>query len=248
MNKYFRGFMPSAEGNKNSHTSAKQNYAPVSADASDINDQNSQSSQNNQNTSANNPLYPTNNNPNQNANSQNNSNYVSEQRRMRAQDIENFNNNLATGITQNQTQNAHELAGNNTSKANTSNRSVDDAQSRLPYSGNGSLIVQAFTANQAIPLENVKITITSEEPQTSTVNEVKYTDSSGRTESVSLPAPSLFLSQQAQSTVRPYAIYKINSEFDGYTANNLPREAMVFDQIESIQNIELIPIRESDNK
>lgn len=245
MNKYFHGFMPSAEGNKNSHTSAKQNYVPVSADASDINNQNGQLSPNNQNTSANNPLYPTNNNPNQNTNFQfqNNPDYISEQIKMCPRDIENFNNNLANSITQN----PHASAGTNTSETNMSGRNADDVQNRLPYAGKGSLIVQAFTANQAIPLENVKITITSEEPQISDINEVKYTDSSGRTESVSLPAPSLFLSQQSQNMVKPYATYKINYELNGYTANNLPREAVVFDEIESIQNLELIPIRKNDN-
>lgn len=122
-----------------------------------------------------------------------------------------------------------------------------NTQDIFPYNGIGSLVIQAFSAEQAIPIENVKVTITSNEPQTKNIKEVQYTNSSGRTEPVSLPTPSLYLSNQSQENVRPYATYNVTGEKEGYTYVYAPKETIVFDQIESIQNIELIPKRESED-
>lgn len=229
MNKYFRGFMPADENNSqtNISSSAEQNtnnniqVMPSTEENHNaaMNNLPSGNNQNNENTSSNNPLYPIN-------GAENNSHDSA---------IDEFNRGLAEGIR------------NNTQSESQTSESLSNAEQQfeMPYTGNGSLSVQAFTAGQALPIENVKITITSDEPQTKDIHEVRYTNSSGRTEPIVLPAPSLFLSQQSQNTIRPYAIYKIVSEAEGYTANNLPRDAIVFDQIESIQNIELIPTRES---
>jgi len=146
---------------------------------------------------------------------------------------EEFNNNLAGSIM---TQNPAQMTESPQMQNNTS----------VPYTGMGSLIIQAFTADQALPIENVKITITSDDEQLRDIHEVRYTNSSGRTEAVPLPAPSMQLSQQPQFTEKPYAVYNVVSEIDGYTANNLPINAVVFDKIQSIQNIPLIANRENE--
>ena len=117
-----------------------------------------------------------------------------------------------------------------------------------PFSGVGGIVVQTFLAQRAIPLENVKVTVNSVEESPVNVSEVRYTDSSGRTEKIFLPAPDMYLSMQAQDTIQPYAIYKINAELDGYSVE--PRmskggvTALVFDNICSIQNVEMIPVEE----
>lgn len=118
-----------------------------------------------------------------------------------------------------------------------------------PFSGKGGMVVQTFLARRAIPLENVKVTVSSVEDSPVKVSEVRYTDSSGKTEKIYLPAPDMYLSMQAQDTIQPYAIYKINAELDGYMVE--PRisgggdvTALVFDNICSIQNVEMIPVDE----
>lgn len=115
----------------------------------------------------------------------------------------------------------------------------------VPYTGMGSLSVQVFTADEALPIENVKITVTSDDELLKDIYEIRYTDSSGRTEPIQLPAPSIYLSQHPQVSARPYAVYNLDSEIEGYTANNAPINAVVFDQIQSIQNIPLIANREN---
>ena len=119
-----------------------------------------------------------------------------------------------------------------------------------PFSGKGGIVVQVFLARQAIPLENVKVTISSVEGAPIEVNEILYTDSSGRTQKISLPAPDMHLSMQAQEDIQPYAVYDITAELDGYQiepkmCSDGRMNALVFDGICSIQNIEMIPVEES---
>lgn len=115
-----------------------------------------------------------------------------------------------------------------------------------PYTGMGSLRVQTFTADQALPLENVKITVTSNEEALSNIHETRYTDSSGRTEFIKLPAPAAELSQQSQLSLRPYAVYNVVSEIEGYSQNTPVINAVVFDNVQSLQNIPLIANRENE--
>lgn len=144
-----------------------------------------------------------------------------------------FNNSLANSIR---------------SSAAAQNRNSDisqNVQETIPYIGMGSLSVQTFTANEALPIENVKITVTSDDEQLKDIYEVRYTNSSGRTEPIQLPAPSIYLSQQPQVSVKPYAVYNVECDIEGYTANNAPINAVVFDRVQSIQNIPLIANREN---
>lgn len=118
-----------------------------------------------------------------------------------------------------------------------------------PYSGQGGIVVQVYIARQALPLENVKVTIKSLENAPADVNEVRYTDSSGKTEKIFLPAPDMHFSMQAQEEVRPYAVYSVTAELDGYYVepefgSDGVIAALVFDNVCSIQNVEMIPERE----
>ncbi len=118
-----------------------------------------------------------------------------------------------------------------------------------PYSGQGGIVVQVYIARQALPLENVKVTIKSLENAPADVNEVRYTDSSGKTEKIFLPAPDMHFSMQAQEEVRPYAVYGVTAELDGYYVepefgSDGVIAALVFDNVCSIQNVEMIPERE----
>lgn len=114
-------------------------------------------------------------------------------------------------------------------------------EENIEYTGQGSLVVRVYLANSAIPLENVKVTITSDYQSLKHINEVRYIDSSGKTEVVILPAPSVGYSQEPQEKVKPYAIYNVEAELDGYTTSTAPKHSLVFDNVKSVQNIEMIP-------
>lgn len=273
MNKYFSGFMSGVpEENSKINTSRPAEQIPVinrnrsmtnnrqnnSTEANNLSENNNQS---NENTSSNNPLYPVNDNKSQESDNSLNFNNQSSAHKEIQDNInknnimaETFNKGLAEGLQTGSARNVNVHNNNNSGNNNVSSNNDQyelftpttdggEQTKQMPFTGQGSLIIQAFTADQALPIENVKITITSNEPQTESINEVRYTNSSGRTEPVFLPAPSLFFSQQPQSTFRPYAVYNILSEIEGYTSSSRPQTAMVFDKIESIQNISLIPNR-----
>lgn len=96
-------------------------------------------------------------------------------------------------------------------------------------------------ARRALPLEDVKITVTSVEGAPIEVSEIRFTDRDGRIEPIFLPTPDISLSEQAQNTIQPYAVYAITPELSGYHVNGGQKNALVFDSVQSIQNIEMIP-------
>lgn len=111
--------------------------------------------------------------------------------------------------------------------------------------GSGTLRVQVSLARGAIPVEGATVLITTVE-ETPSVLANLVTDKSGLTERVSLPAPESSYSQTPDSGVRPYSIYNIKIQYPGYyteEAINVP----VFDKINSIQPVALIPLPENTN-
>ncbi|MBQ2614352.1 MAG: hypothetical protein IJB80_03365 [Clostridia bacterium] len=111
-------------------------------------------------------------------------------------------------------------------------------------SGAGELIVQVTLARGSIPLEGAKVIITDSTEAERQI-QVLYTDRSGRTAAIALPAPSSTLSQSPGSAVRPYSVYNIRVELPGYYTEQLI-QVPIFDQISSIQPVSLIPLAEGD--
>lgn len=107
------------------------------------------------------------------------------------------------------------------------------------YTSSGSLIVSVFTASGAIPIEGAIVTIRGSEQANSGVRNVFYTDKSGNTERIILPAPPASMSE-APGNERPYARYNIEIDKEGFnprTFINVP----VFAGTTSIQPVNLIP-------
>lgn len=105
--------------------------------------------------------------------------------------------------------------------------------------GMGKLIVKTVTANGALPVEGVKVTISDSDD---TTEYVLYTNESGRTEDVTVCVP------PARNSLTPggfptYGVYNILVEKDGYYTEEFLNVA-VFDGIESIQNVSLEPLGE----
>ena len=149
-------------------------------------------------------------------------------------DTEEFNNRLAERTQEENFSNPPEAEERSLNE-------TEEPPSTVPYSGQGSLVVQVFLARRALPLEDVKITVTSVEGAPSVVSEIRFTDRDGRIEPIFLPAPDIHLSTQAQDTIQPYAVYAVTPELSGYHVNGGQKNALVFDRVRSIQNIEMIP-------
>ena len=105
--------------------------------------------------------------------------------------------------------------------------------------GSGTLIAQVTTASGSIPLQGAVVIISN--PDGSIIT-TQFTDNSGRTAAISLPAPSSEYSL-SPSDVRPYSTYNMRIELPGYYTEEFLNIA-VFDKIESIQPVSLEPLGE----
>ena len=204
---------------------------------------NQQTAQNNQNSNqvptANNNNVQNNSNLQRNADSEGNYN----------EHLSRFNEQLGASINVNNQSNQTSNRQNYENIAESEVESLEGGENsetiRVPYTGNGKLIVQVTLARQAIPLENAKVTVNSTNGSPIEINEVRYTGQNGRTEPIDLPAPPVYYSKQPQEKVQPYAVYDVKSELDGYYTIENAKHALVFDNIASIQNIEMIPNEEN---
>lgn len=111
-----------------------------------------------------------------------------------------------------------------------------------PPPDTGYLIVQAYTARRALPVEGAHVTVSRTLPDGSTLKEIAVTDQNGKTRSIPLPAANPELSQKP-GIEHPYITYNIQITADGYIPVrdfNVP----LFGGITAIQPVELIPIPE----
>ncbi len=115
---------------------------------------------------------------------------------------------------------------------------------RIPkeYTSTGTLIVSVYTAGGAIPVEGALVTIRGGEQNSSGVLSILYTDQSGNTPRITLPAPPASESE-APGTEKPYATYNIEVDKENYYPRsfiNVP----VFAGTTSIQPVNLVPLTE----
>ena len=108
----------------------------------------------------------------------------------------------------------------------------------------GFLIVQALTANGALPVENATVYVYSydDSAKSSQALYTLKTDSFGRTEKVALGALGRELSLTPE-VKKPYATYNAVINADGFYESeriNIP----IFQGIISVQTVDLIPISE----
>jgi hypothetical protein len=112
-------------------------------------------------------------------------------------------------------------------------------QSNAPQ-GTGYLIVQATTANTAIPLEGAFVRISRDAEGGSAVLYELRTGRDGRTERISLSAP------PRSSSLSPgggtaFSAYNIEVTLPGY-GDTVYQHVPIFDGITSIQGADLIPL------
>lgn len=103
----------------------------------------------------------------------------------------------------------------------------------------GSLIVEVSYAQQALPVDNLRVHISSDEEG---YDGVFYTDSEGKTPEVILPAPNPELSLDETNTIMPYSTYRVDISRDGEVVNQIDG-IQVFGDTTSLQQIDLNPVR-----
>lgn len=103
----------------------------------------------------------------------------------------------------------------------------------------GRLLGVVTSFNSLYPIENAKVTVFSGEYEDMNIIDTDLTDQSGKTKVFLLPTPDKNLSMAPDLSQRPYAVYNMLVESDGFLKNihlNIP----VFSGITSIQRSDLI--------
>ncbi len=115
---------------------------------------------------------------------------------------------------------------------------VQEDKKTEPMLGRGYLTVQVTTASEAIPLEGAKVIVES------VANKniwTLYTDESGKTTPLEVPAPKKILPQTPENSANSYGLYNVVVSYPGYYAEeylNIP----IFDGIRAIQPAALSPL------
>ncbi len=107
--------------------------------------------------------------------------------------------------------------------------------------GVGRLIVQATSVRGLYPVERARVTVFTEDVDNPNIIAEVYTDKSGRTPLIELPAPSSVFTEAPDPSERPYSYYNIRTVADGFV-DTLHYNIAVFDKITSIQNVNLLPV------
>ena len=112
--------------------------------------------------------------------------------------------------------------------------------------GIGYILVQVYTADQAIPLADANVIVTKPTEGGEELVRILKTDRSGRTEILGVPAPPAENSLTPDGGERFYK-YNIRVDYPGYyTMENL--NVPVFEGQKSIQPMFMMPLLESEER
>ena len=102
-------------------------------------------------------------------------------------------------------------------------------------SSRGSLRIRAYAASEAVPISNVKVTVSTIYENNKIIFFEGYTDSSGLIAKISLPAPSLNMNNLDIPNKR---VYEVNAMYQNI---NNTYEVNIYENICVLQNINIIP-------
>ena len=111
----------------------------------------------------------------------------------------------------------------------------------MPFDKTGTMIIKTLTASGALPVEGTVVRVVGSEEQNRFVEYSILTDIDGSTQILTLPAPSRVYSEAPGAAEAPYALYNIEISAPGYYTKKIYNVA-VFDSIETIQEVRMIPI------
>lgn len=116
----------------------------------------------------------------------------------------------------------------------------------MANSETGYLTVAVTAAKGSFPIEGAEVRVYTGGDEGVTLIKKLTTDTSGRTETLALPAPPFSASQRPDSGEVPYAQYIIETDYPGYyTVQNI--NAPIYSGVTSIQNVALVPVSQGDN-
>ncbi|MGN1423105.1 MAG: hypothetical protein ACI4XA_07000, partial [Oscillospiraceae bacterium] len=104
----------------------------------------------------------------------------------------------------------------------------------------GLISFRVYTARGALPIKGAECTVTKTIAGEPYVIFTQFTDESGSTPVMPLPAPSRSLSQSPDNIIMPYALYDATVRAEGYSTVELS-SIPIFDGVTSIQRVAMIP-------
>ena len=107
------------------------------------------------------------------------------------------------------------------------------------------LSIRAFSASEALPIENAIVKINGASETNSDVSFSLITDEDGVTPGVMLPAPSASYSLEPQSTTAAYGIYDVEVRADGYYTKRL-YNIPVFSGVSAVLPVNMIAFLPTD--
>lgn len=108
-------------------------------------------------------------------------------------------------------------------------------------SGRGTMVFRVYTAHESLPISGAECVISKRFGAEAQVLCTLTTDSSGQTRTEALPAPSKELSQSFSNNVQPFALYDATVSKPDYADVEL-KDIPVFDGVQSIQRVSMIPV------
>jgi len=141
------------------------------------------------------------------------------------------------------TQPVEQLEKTPTDMQNTPRDRYDTTQ----MTGTADLIVQVFTARQALPVTNATVTVSRITDVRGNIETlaVHITDENGKTPAIPLPTPPQILSETPGNS-HPYSEYTVDVKKSGYFDNNV-RGIQMFDGITTIEPVNMIPLPTGQN-
>lgn len=116
---------------------------------------------------------------------------------------------------------------------------MDSISSFPSLPDNGTLQINVYSQNALIPISGATVTVTNENgPQS--IREQISTDSSGQTETLTLPTPPLEYSLIPQE-IQPYSQYDISVSAPGYETTTITGTQLLANEL-AIQNVRLNPL------
>ncbi len=111
---------------------------------------------------------------------------------------------------------------------------------RQKNTGKGTIQFKVYTAREAMPIAEARCVISKKINNNTYELRTLITDSSGQTAPETLPAPPRELSQSFENNVQPFSLYDATIIKSGF-AEVILRDIPVFDGVQSIQNVSMIP-------
>lgn len=108
-------------------------------------------------------------------------------------------------------------------------------------SGSGSLIVIATAVRGLYPVSGARVTVFTGSGENEITVAEGYTNRSGKTVPIPLPAPSSEFAEAPNPEERPFAYYNVRTVADGFI-ETINYNVAIFDKTTSLQSVSLYPL------